>query len=427
MDSTRIARILILSLLLLCLTGCGVDVLPHSPTPVPSPTPTMEVPATPTPTPEPTVAAAAAPTETPSVSPTPVPFPPRPEDFADFPTAIIGYLNDSQGDADGLREMLKDWGALRHVTDLLRVDVDDDGQGELLLIMVDPSQEYGINRPGELLVIDIQEREYRLAYRASEDLVIMDPSILDVDDVNRDGHTELAFTSTSCGAHTCFTAVYIIASGTRAYDDLTDGGIEMSYPEIYFSDWDGDGTPELVMYGGMIGSVGAGPQRARSEVYRWDGAAYTLSETIYDPSNYLYFKILDANQALRDGEYERAGALYREAIENSDLDIWMEEREREELTAFARYRLSLTYLLLGETGEAQLARDELLTQQPEHIYAQVVEALWDTYLIDGDLRAACEAVGSFAAVNPETADVLADYGYGNPTFTPEEVCPITLF
>jgi outer membrane protein assembly factor BamD (BamD/ComL family) len=106
---------------------------------------------------------------------------------------------------------------------------------------------------------------------------------------------------------------------------------------------------------------------------------------------------------------------------------WMDESKREELTAFALYRLSLTYLLLGETGQAQLARDKLLTQHPEHIYAQVMGVLWDTYLMDDDLRKACEAVGSFAAAHPETAEVLAEYGYGNPTFTREEVCPITLF
>jgi tetratricopeptide (TPR) repeat protein len=426
MDSRRITRALILSLLLF-LTGCGVDMLPQSPTPLPSPTPTIEAPATPTPSPEPTVVVAAEPTETPYVSPTPVPFPPRPEDLADYSTAIISYLNDSQGDVDGLREMLKEWGALRNVADLLSVDVDDDGKGELLLIIVDAVQEYGINRPGELLVIDVEGQEYELAYRAPEDSFIMDPFILEVDDINRDGRTEIAFTSTSCGAHTCFTTVYIIASGTGMYEDLTDGDIEMSYADIYFSDWDGDGTPELVMYGGTIGSIGAGPQRTRTEVYRWDGLRYVLSETIYDPSNFLYFKVLDANQALLNGEYESAAALYREAIENPDLVTWMDESKREELTAFALYRLSLTYLLLGETGQAQLARDKLLTQHPEHIYAQVMGVLWDTYLMDDDLREACEAVGSFAAAHPETAEVLAEYGYGNPTFTPEEVCPITLF
>jgi hypothetical protein len=418
-DGRRIVRTIMLCLLLICLAGCGADTLSDFLFPPPSPPPTIEAPPTLTPTPGTVVMSAA--------SPTPVPFPPRPEDFADYPSAIIAYLNDSQGDVDGLRKGLESWDALRHVADLLRADVDDDGKGELLLIIVDPSSEYGINLAGDVLVIDIDGQEYSLAYGATRDLLILDPSLLEVDDVNRDGYTELAFTSTSCGAHTCVTTVHIAASGTGMYRDLTNGGIEMSFAEVHFSDWDGDDLPELVMYGGIIGSAGAGPQRDRTEVYRWDGLTYTLSETVYDPSNYLYFKVLDANQALLEGKYERAVTLYHEAIENPDLEIWMEESEREELTAFARYRLSLTYLLLGEIGEAQLARDELLMEQPESIYAQVVTVLWDTYPMDKGLRAACEAVGSYAAAQPEAAAVLADYGYGNPTFTPKEVCPITLF
>jgi hypothetical protein len=425
MNSRKIILALLLPLLLIGMTGCRVDMLPELRTPQPLPTPTIEEAPTPTPIPEPTAVSLASVTEVPSVSPTAVPLPLRPEDFADYPTAIISYLNDSQGDVDGLREMLEDWGALRNVADLLRVDVDDDGIGELLLIIL--AEEYGFNNPGDLLVIDMEGQEYDVAYRAASDLIIMDPSLLEVGDVNQDGHTELAFTSTSCGAHTCFNTVYVIASGTGMYGDLTDGGIEMSYSEIHFPDWDGDGLLELVMHGGTIASLGAGPQRARTEVYRWDGHTYTLSETIYDPSNYLYFKVTDANQALLNGEYERAATLYREAIQNPDLDVWIEESERKELIAFARYRLALTYLLLNQIGEAESARDELLTQQPEHIYAQVVSILWGTYLIDGNVMAACEEVGNFSAAHPEAADVLADYGYGNPTFTPEEICPITLF
>lgn len=433
MNGKRILCSLMLSLLLILLAGCGADTLSDFLFPQLSATPTIETPPILTPTPEPTVVPSASPTvvptasptETPSASPTPIPFPPRPEDFADYPGTIIAYLNDSGGDVDGLREGLKNWGALRNVADLLRADVDDDGKGELLLVIVEG--DYGINLSGDVLVIDIEAPEYSLAYRATGELFILDPTLLQVSDINGDGYTELAFTSTSCGAHTCSTTVYILASGTGAYGDLTDGGIEMTYADVRFSDWDGDDVPELIMYGGIIGSVGAGPQRERTEVYRWDGLTYTLLETIYDPSNYLYFKVLDANQALLEGEYEIAAALYREAIENPNLEVWMDESERDEMTAFARYRLSLTYLLLGEIDEATLAREELLTQQPDNIYSQVVTVLWDAYSVDGDLRAACEAVQSFAATHPETADVLADYGYANPTFTPEEVCPIALF
>ena len=159
----------------------------------------------------------------------------------------------------------------------------------------------------------------------------------------------------------------------------------------------------------------------------WDGAAYVLSETVYDYSNYLYFRVLDANQALMGGKYEMAATLYREAIDNPSLDVWMEESEREALVAFSRYRLSLTYLVLGKVEMAQASLDELLLEQPDSLYAQVAGVLWSAFQRTANLRAACEEVGAFAASHPETAEVLTNYGYGNPTFTPEEVCPLDQF
>ena len=122
-----------------------------------------------------------------------------------------------------------------------------------------------------------------------------------------------------------------------------------------------------------------------------------------------------------------AATLYREAVDNPGLDVWMEESEREELVAFSRYRLALTYLMMDEVSLAQTIRDELLSAQPDSIYAQVVAVLWDAYQREPSLQSACEEVGRFAASHPEAAEVLADFGYGNPTFTADEVCPIQLF
>jgi hypothetical protein len=377
--------------------------------------------------PPPTATATLHPTAPAEESPTSVPLVERPGDFEQYADAIVAYLNDSQGDEDGLRIMLENWEALRHVTDLLRVDVDDDGVGELVMVVVHPSPDYGISLRGDVLVMDQDEQRYSLAYSAAAQSILLDPALIDIDDLNGDGYTEMAFSSTSCGAHTCFTTVFIVASGTGEYQDLTVGGIEMPYVEPSLLDWDGDGVRELIMHGGSIGSVGAGPQRERTEVYRWDGTAYALSETVYDYSDFLYFKVLDANQALLDRKYEGAVALYREAIDNPNLDVWMEEGERDELVAFSRYRLTLMYLMLDDAESAQAARDGLLGAQRDNIYAQVVSVLWDSYERDADLKVACQQVHEFASAHPETVDVLSDYGYGNPTFTPEEVCPIELF
>jgi len=418
MNIPRTLHLLVGLLLAGFLAGCALEI-PQAGEPTPTPLATLEASALPTPT--------TAPSPTPVETPISVSIPPRPPDFDQYKETIARYLRDSGGDEDGLRSMLVDWGALRHVTDLLRVDVDDDGLGELLIVLVEPSPEYGINLRGDLLVLDRKDEMFELAYSAAGDSILLDPALIEVDDLNGDGQTEMAFSFTECGAHTCFTTVHIVTSGAGNYQNLTGEGIEMSYVEPYFSDWDGDGVRELIMHGGTIGSVGAGPQRERTEVYRWDGAAYVLSETVYDYSNYLYFRILDANQALMGGKYEMAATLYREAIDNPSLDVWMEESEREGLVAFSRYRLSLTYLLLGKVELAQASLDELLLEQPDSLYAQVAQVLWDTYQRTGDLRAACEDVGTFAASHPETADVLTNYGYGNPTFTPEEVCPLDLF
>jgi len=418
MKSKRTLYLVVVLLLSGSMAGCGIDIsqLARAPS---TATATLEAAVLPASTPEPP----SPPPETPA----PIPVPTRPDDFEQYPDTIVRYLNDSGGDEDGLRDMLGSWDALRHVTDLLRVDVDDDGEGELLMVVVERSPDYGINLRGELLVADTGGEGYRLAYRAGADSILMDPALIEVDDLNRDGHTDLAFSSTECGAHTCFTTVHIVTSGAGNYESLSGDGIEMSYVDPYFSDWDGDGVPELIMHGGTIGSVGAGPQRERTEVYKWDGAVYVIAETVHDYSNYLYFKVLDANQALMGGDYEMAATLYGEAVDNPGLEVWMDEGEREELVGFSRYRLSLIYLIAGEVELAEATRDELLMAQPDSIYAQVVAVLWDAYQRETNLRAAYEEVGRFATFHPETAEALTDYGYGNPTFTADEVCPIQLF
>jgi hypothetical protein len=413
------SSLLILSCLLAtscALTGCVGDLWEAA---MPSPTSTA--------TPIPTPSQAPEPTPAPTPSPTPVVMPERPDQFAQYAPTIVAYLNDTCGDQDALRIMLEDWGALRHATDLLRVDVDDDGSGELLLVIVNPSPVNAINGEGDLLVLDYGDKGYQVGYSAAEGSVLPDPSLIEVGDLNADGLTEIAYSSTACGAHTCFSSVHVAASGAGSYQDLAAGEIEMAYADPYFSDWDNDGVLDLVMHGGLIGSIGAGPQRERTEVYRWDGLAYVLSDTVNDYSNFLYFRVLDANQALLERDYEKAVALYREAVDNPRLETWMEESEREGLSGFSRYRLVLTHLLMGDVGLAQTTRLELLNQQPDNIYAQVATVLWDSYNTNEDLRAACEEVGAFARSHPETAEVLNDYGYSNPSFTVDEVCPSELF
>jgi len=324
-----------------------------------------------------------------------------------------------------LRALLSDWGALPETsTPLTEADLNGDGQLDLVLAVIDPASDP--EERGAVLIFHRQGTGYQLAYADGMNTAepLYGPALLKVADVNRDKRVEVAYTTTTCGAHTCFTSVLIVAWDGKAYRSLTARDITLAYPDIRFEDRSGDGVQELVLYGGVIGSIGAGPQRARTEIYKWNGSAYALNETIFDPSNYLYFKIVDANAALLKGHYTEAITLYRQAIDDTRLETWLRAEERAELAPFARFRLVLAYALAGDVKRARAAKDELLARHASDIYAQVVKVFWDAYAPKQDVRAACQTVTRFAQSHPATTNVLSNYGYANPGFAAAEVCPV---
>lgn len=346
-----------------------------------------------------------------------------PGELADYPAAVVDELNRTAGDLEVVRTWLQECGALAEEGETFhRSDVDDDGKDEILAIVTDPAAESFFNVPGEFLIIDGQGSDHRLSYRAD----VASPSdlaVFDIRDFNANGQTEVAFTTTTCGAHTCFTTIYVIEWDGTAYRDLTGGGHEMAGPDISFENRDADDALELVMHGGIIGSVGAGPPRARTELYDWDGSLYVLSKTTWDESEYLYWKVIDANDALAAGGFQEAIQLYNEALTDDTLQTWAREEEREELAAFSRYRLAVSFAALGDMATGQLWVEELEQEQPDNIYAQVARLFWDTMTTSEDLATACQAVNAFAESNPETTAVLDSYGYATPEFTADDVCP----
>ncbi len=416
----------------LMVAAASPTALPVTATPLPT-----QAPATSTATPLPPTA-----TPLPTITPTPTPvvliqeWPAAPEDFAAYPKAIITYLNASPANIVRLRPLLWEWGAIsERLGGVQEADLDADGEAEWVIAMADPKP-LQVTVPGNLLVIDRQDGAYRLLYQIPSDEVAPDMAagnfrILATDDINADGKAELAYITSVCGAHTCYDTVHLYAwnAATGSWRSLADQPIEMAYAEVWFENRDDDAARELVLYGGMIGSIGAGPQRARTEVYDWDGARYWLAATIFDDSDFLYFRVLDAGRALRQGNYSEALALYEEAISNPDLRIWKVwvedgERERADLRAFARFRLMVTHVLVKDETAAQAVLAELQVEQPDHIYAQAAENFWQAYSAKRDTLAACQAVTDFAYAHPEIVEPLSDFGYSNPVLTPDQVCGI---
>ena len=277
-----------------------------------------------------------------------------------------------------------------------------------------------------------------------------------VRDMNDDGTPEIVYSYISiAGSHSYFTRQFRILSwdgesfadllpldenGFAAQSDSGDGAIQ---------DRDGDGLLELVISNAVAEAYpDLGPQRPHTDFWGWNGEAFVLTRSESTEPVFRIHAIWDGDDATRFGEYERALALYQDAVFNEDLIGWslgrlwpdsaysgqptpMPDRaERHRLEAYGRYRILLLHAVLGNQAEAQVVYDTLLDQFPVSAvgrqYADLASAFWEEYTVSGDLALACDKAAEFAktydtvVLSPLGRDF---YGVDQRIYQPEDICP----
>ncbi|MGB6837268.1 MAG: hypothetical protein WBF66_06155 [Dehalococcoidia bacterium] len=403
-------------------------------------------------------------------TPTVVAVPSQPDDFADYPDAIASYLTETGGSPSCLAELFAAWDMPDGEVGLrcASADLDGDGQEEYVVRITVPSTRgvlhYGsqselIGEPvtwaGDILILHKRAGRYELVYGQIYESILwgyevtpmifpFDPTILGVEDYNGDGKAEAAFTTSDCGAHTCSTGLFILGWDGTEYRNLFEEGVSAPWTppaDIEFIDLDGDGVKEVRLPAGQIASVGAGCQRDRVEFYAWDGINYVLVKTEYEPSDFLYFAVVDGDEAYAVGDVETAIALYRMAIEDTSLVDWHEllggpepeERDRDELIPYAHFRLRLAELASLPPDDEAAAQDlvdsiaALAGQFPDSLHAQAAAQFAVAYP-DGEvpseaLAAGCVAFLAYVEGNRLEFDDMWYYGYANPELVPERLCP----
>ncbi|MGQ9571846.1 MAG: hypothetical protein ACUVV3_01440 [Dehalococcoidia bacterium] len=418
-------------------------------TATPTATATPAVAATPTRTAAPTPTATRVPSPTATATPTVVAAPSQPGNFSDYPAAIASYLTEMGGSASCLAELfaawdmptgVPEWAEESGAVDCAAGDLDGDGEDEYLVRLTNPVVT-GVWADAEVLIFDRGAAGYEVAFQASTTLgpsPPWQPVILGIRDFNGDGKLEASFTADSCGAHTCWTYVYILAWDGQQYVDIIDGEVTVPYARgIRFVDVESDGIEELHVAAGQIGSVGAGPQRDANFTYAWDGINYVLIETEYEPSDELYFAVVDGDEAYAAGDLEKAVQLYDKAINEASLADWKEAFSgvsgRDELIPYARFRLYLAQLASLPTDSGPSAQDlvdsiaALLGEFPESLHAYAAWHFAQAYP-DGEvspqaLSLGCAAFLATVEEYREEFDAAWDYGYANPPLVPESLCP----
>lgn len=435
-------RMLIASLVLLVVGGCqGVATV--APTPGPeeeTPTP-MEV-LHPTPTsPPPTTTL--PPTASP-ITPSPVPTPVNPAcvpeghpegwgkvGFDELPMAIADFLNQGAS-PQALDEALYE-ADVAGVPAAVKVgDMTGDGKQEVVVAVLQPLADNPLPG-GKLLIYVCHQGTYVLDYERDSGEGFGPPHLWYLQDLDADGDAELVVSEATCGAHTCFDEVQILAWEGGVFENRLEGSsLDLPSPDVRLSDTDGDGVYELEVVSSGVNSVGAGPQRQVSRVWQrvLESGRWVVGREVLGPAEYRIHVLHDAEAAARERDFEGALVLYQQVVDDATLAAWGDPvEEQTTLGAYARYKMMALYLVVGQPDFAEAVLAALRADFPEgtaqHAYVALAQAYWEAFASGGEGGACAAAMAYAEAHREQVLDPLglAHFGYANREFVAGDVCP----
>ncbi len=351
-------------------------------------------------------------------------------------------------------------------------DLTNDGQPELIL------------NTGVLSILGCSpsgSKEFEVLGQFVDDIDLVPPEILAIQDLNLDSFPELLLTSRAFGG---LSTTYLLQ--VRAWDGQAFSSVPVlppSYPyrsqaELDFLDFQGElwgityhagrvelgdvdqnGTTEFIIHSGIPGHpnlAASGTWRRATDVFTWNGKAFVLLHSEIEPAVYRFQAAHDADQAVLLGDYERALLLYQEVISSDRLAGWSPElydqllelveayaiglptptplpasaEETSHLTAYAYFRTLVLHALQGDEQEAQIVYDALIEQfpagQPGYASAELATAFWQAYLSTHEVGQACTQ--ALDAIGDSTEDILYwldgnFHGRQAPRYSPLDLCP----
>lgn len=408
----RLERWLATAGLLALLVGCA----PVTATPAGESGPLLLETATPTDKPPVT------PSATPPLCPAPaeVTLPERP---GDFPQAYIATLTEylsAGGAVAALPQLLTDWDVLPPEGQPVATgDFTGNGTTETVVAFINPqAQQYP---PAAALVIfHCKDGTVRRLYTLTGTPLYL----IGLQDLTGDVVADVAFAEIACSEVTCWHTAHVWSWAGSDVQARISGTFSLPYADFTLD----EGAILGTTYG--LGSVDAGPQRPYTETWAWQGTTITYTGEMVGPPIYRYQVFREGDEALYAKDYDAAFDAYVRVLRDETLQSWASAvdatAERRWLEALAQWRLLSMGMQLGNFPDAE-ARYQALQEnwgpgEPGYPVVQVADRFWAGYLETGNV-----AYGCLDAVNvPVTGEVLTflnSFGYANPTYTAEELCP----
>jgi hypothetical protein len=270
-----------------------------------------------------------------------------------------------------------------------------------------------------------------LIYTAPSNIELSAPEVISSEDLNQDGRQDLLIARRRCGAHTCSAQVQFLVKAEGGLANRLEGTTDdLPSPQVQVHQ-QGEAPAAIEITATGINSVGAGPFRPFSRIWSWDETAgvYRPTEERQSQTDFRIHKLHDADEAAKQGNYEEARSNYQRVIEDETLGDWVQpEQERELLAAYARFRLVTLAIQAGDAAEAE---SQLTTMQAVidadslgEPFLEMAEIFYQIFQQTSDYQQACQSAQAFAAAHrTEILDPLY-FGYANPTYTAEDLCPL---
>lgn len=313
--------------------------------------------------------------------------------------------------------------------ELARPDLDGDGLVDLAFVLAQQSQ--GQMRQGSLLVFRCLINQFELAYTVAATPELGAPEIISTQDINGSGGEDLLISQPRCGAHTCTAQVQFLTVTDGELSNRLEGATDdLPSPKINLRASEaGPDAIEITATG--INSAGAGPFRPFSRLWAWDPNAslYRVEDESQADPQFRVHLLHDADRAASQGDFAEATQAYLRLISDDALQEWLQpEQERQILSAYARFRLLTTAVQVQDPDQASRRwrdiQDQIGAQSAGSAYRDLANAFWTTYEQTSSYQQACQSARAYAAAH--RADIIDPlyFGYSNPTYTPESMCPL---
>lgn len=381
-----------------------------------------------------------------------------PSDDKEFEQVVINILN-----SGGVDQLVRYLSVLPNFSDsdFRYDDLTNDGVRELIIRNKDAYR--------NLTVFGCQNGKYInfLSVRPSFEQA---PKITTVQDMNHDGVKELVVDIETC--HYC-TAIMVYEWNGSGFDSLVraweigykSGKLEYSdlaeldgITAASVADIDKNGTFELLLDGGIPSYVGGmigvdGPWRQEKVIYMWNGENFVWYSQKYDPPNFRFEAIQDGDTETIRGDYDSAVKSYQAAIFDEKLKSWTQEvwrdisqnqdpenlrypdvekmpfnqKEYDQLSAYARYRIMIIYLKQGWESDAETVYQTLIETYTQgrlgYPYSELANEFWNEFQISHDLILSCNQAITYATKYPEILEPLGSHGLFDKYYEPEDICP----